>query len=326
MMRRRTAVAVAAIATLGLAASGQAVADTVVEPTPSEVTALSAEQTGLTLRVAGAAVFGGQAPVMIADDPTGDGPLEPGTSSELGVDLTGATISQPDPDDPMLVFAWHVTNLPSTSSVPEAIRYTFPFKVGEKSFQPQAKLSNYASATLPDDPQGHLRTPEGFFQLRGNCGPVTVGPEETPITSCPHVAWLDGEFDVVADTIQIRVPIGAEFAPEITPGAVLEPETVAGTMITAAYQVVFSNTNTTDNAVWEIDSYTVPEKDVELAIAPAGLPPALVEFTATATLADDGSFTGELDLTGLSAGAYDIYAKACFADNCGLLSIPVTIQ
>lgn len=311
--------------------AGSAASASAAEITPTEVTALTAERFGGTLQVTGAAAFGGQAPVLIADDQTGDGPGG-APSSDLGVDLTTATISQPDPDDPTLVFEWHVTNLPDPSSLPEAIRYTFPFKIDGKSFQPQAKYSNYASVTLLDDPAGHNRTPGDFFQLRGNCGFVTVpapdpvGPVETTTANCPHVAWLDGEFDVTNNVIRIKVPIGAEFAPEIVPGAVVEPEAVGGSMITAAYQVVFSSPATTDNAVWEEDEFVIPGKQVMLGIAPAGTNPVFVDFATAATVADDGTFVGDLDVAGLSSGSYDVFAKACFADNCGLRIAPVTIQ
>jgi hypothetical protein len=297
---------------------------------PTEVTGLDASVEGATVAVSGGADFGEQAPQVMAVDAVGDGPTRREVDEETGVDLTRASIRQPDGDDPTLLFEWKVANLPAAGSLPEAVRYTFPFLIGQKSFQPQAKLTNLASITMVDDAPGHARPP-GHFQLRGNCvtsyppHPLPEPVPPSPVANCPHVAWLDGEFDTATNTVRIELPIGAEFASEIQPGALIEPGTVAGTTITASYQAVVSNATTTDEAPWEGDvTYTVPDREVALGIAPAGTDPSAVAFDTPAGL-DGGAFTGSVDVSGLEPGEYEVFARACFAGNCAVSRTPVTV-
>lgn len=293
--------------------------------TPSNVSSLTASASGATISVNGAAAFGGEPPVTLATDDAGDGPLHADTSRQTGVDLTGASVSQPDPANPTLVFEWRVTNLPPPASLPEAIRYTFPFKIntasGQKTYQLQAKYSNVASATVPDDPAGHARAPGTFFQLRGNC---VTNYQGAPVANCPHIAWLTGAFNAAADTVRIELPLGQSYAPDIAPGAVLLPNVVAGGTIAASYQAVVSNATTTDYAEWtEEVTYTVPSPSVRLGLAPAGTNPDAVNFSTAATVTDSGSFTGSLTAPG--PGNYEVFAKACFGSNCGTKSVPVSI-
>ena len=293
-------------------------------PTPTELTGVSAGGGAGTVDISGTASFGGQAPVQIAEDSVGDGPVNPDRAHEDGVDLTAASIYQPNPDDPTLVFEWDVTNLPAGGR-PEAVRYTFPFRIGNKSFQPQAKLTNVASITMLDDPAGHARLPGDHFQLRGNCVP-NYPVEQSPLANCPHVAWLDGQFDPANNTIRLYMPIGAAFAPEVVPGARLDREVVATTTIVAAYQAVVSNADTSDEALWEEGkSYTVPQKQVSLGVAPAGTPPDQVAFTEPAALDEGDAFSGSVDTSGLGPGAYEVFVRACFGSNCDVATVPLTI-
>ncbi|HEX9824108.1 MAG TPA: sialidase family protein [Actinomycetota bacterium] len=294
-------------------------------PRPTEITSLEGTPDGGNLSVSGAVDFGGEAPVTIAEDVAGDGPIEPQRAAEDGVDLTAARLYQPDPDKPELVFEWKATNLPSLGSHPEAVRYTFPFKIGTKRFQPQAKLTNFASITLVDDAPSHARLPGDHFQLRGNCVDNYPIPE-APLANCPHVAWVGGEFLPGSSTIRLFLPIGASFAPEIVPGAVITRDVVATTTIVAAYQAVVSNATTSDEALWEEGvTYTVPRKTSALGVAPAGTDPSTVTFGAPATVGSDNVFGGSVDVSALAPGDYELFAKACFASNCAVASTPFTI-
>lgn len=301
--------------------------DTFLPPglSPSKVSSLNASASGSTISVNGAAVFGGEAPVTLATDDAGDGPIHADTSRQTGVDLTGGFVSQPDPANPTLSFEWKVTNLPPPASLPEAIRYTIPFKIttpsGEKTYQLQAKYSNVASATIPDDPAGHARAPGTFFQLRGNC---VTNYQGTPVANCPHIAWLTGQFNTTTDTVRIDLPLGQPYAPDIVAGAVLLPNATAGTTISASYQAVVSNATTTDEAFWgEETPYTVPSTTVRLGVAPAGTNPDAVSYSKEATVTDNGSFSGTLDAPG--PGEYEVFAKACFGSNCATKSVPITL-
>jgi hypothetical protein len=289
------------------------------EPTTASVTA---SVQGTTLAVSGTATFGGQALQTVAPDVAGDGPLHADASRELGVDLVAARVHQPNPNEPTLVFEWQATNLPAP--IPEGVRYFWPFMLntpaGDKTYFLQAKATNLASVTVADDPVGHVTHSGAAFQLRGNCGTLVA------IQNCGHLGWLEGQYDLAADTVRIELPIGSALAPEVVPGARLIPFDYAGGTIAAAYQAVVSNATVTDYADWIEDfAYTVPSKGVSLGIAPAGTDPANVTFSKDATLGEGDSFTGSLDVSGLAPGSYEVFAKACFADNCGVGRAPFTI-
>ena len=290
---------------------------------PTTVDSLTAASSGSAVSVSGRAAFGGESPVTVAEDVAGDGPVNPERSGQLGVDLIGASISQPSPDDPTLVFEWKVTNLPSSGTLPEAIRYFWPFQVntaaGPKQYMLQAKLSNLASSTTPDDPAGHVTHAGASFQLRGNCGVLVA------INNCGHIAWLDGTFDVARDTVRMELPIGEGPAPEVVPGAKLERFEFSGGTIAAAYQAAVSNASTTDYANWEEIVYTVPSREVTLGVAPAGTDPGAVSYATAATVAEDSSFAGSVSTSGLAPGSYEVFARACFGNNCAVRTAPFTI-
>lgn len=298
--------------------------ETSFTPAPTAITDLTTTSGESAIEVSGAATFGGEHPVLIAEDFTGDGPVAPQQAHEDGVDLVGAYVYQPDPDVPELVFEWDATKLPSTGSHPEAVRYTFPFDIGGKSFQPQAKLSNIASVTMVDEQQGHVEHAGKAFQLRGNCVANYPVPQ-SPLANCPHVAWLSGQFDVANSRVRLYMPIGASFAPELVPGARLEREVVANATITAAYQAVASlNPSLSDEVVWEeATTYTVPSRAVSLGVAPAGTPSGLVTFSPASV--DGDAFSGSVDTAGLASGSYELFVRACFASNCDVEAVPFTV-
>lgn len=291
-------------------------------PPPTEVRDLSVGLEGANLSVEGAAAFSGERPVLMATDPAGDAPA-PQASFEAGVDLLDTEIHQPDPDTPTLRMNIHVSNLPVTGSLPETVRYSVPFRIGTSQWQVQAKLTNFSSVTLLDDPQGHVR-PLGHFQLRGNC---TTSWQGTPVANCPHVAWLDGEFDTGTNTIRVDIPLG--IASEFAPGNTMIKNTSSNATlvdIMAAYNAVVASTAAADVSAIEAEwSYPIPTKDVLLGIAPAGTPPQLVSFDTAAALVEGDAFAGALDTSGLAPGEYDVYAKACFGANCGVATAPMTI-
>lgn len=314
----------------GLSAqAGAAVLDDLTEPaapasavdiTPTEVTALTAEQFGGTLLVTGAAAFGGQAPVLVGEDTTGnDGAILPALGTPMGLDISELFIHQPDPDVPELDFIVRVTQL-DREPPPEIVRYLWRLdKIDGQEYWLQAKTSDVVGTGFADDPEGTLGHTSGSFRVRGDCGQVMVGDVQTPVSGCSHVAWLDGVFDPDANEIRMTLPLDSPDAPELTAGAVIFGH------VEASFQAGVSNASTSDVAAFE-DDYIIPSKQVLLGIAPAGTNPLFVEFNTPATVSEDGSFVGDLDIAALSPGSYEVHAKACFADNCGVRSAPVTIQ
>ncbi|HVM12453.1 MAG TPA: plastocyanin/azurin family copper-binding protein, partial [Actinomycetota bacterium] len=278
---------------------------------PSSVDSLFASGGPSVVSVQGSASFGGELPVAVASDPSGDAPAA-AAADRTGLDLTGASVYRADPSLPHLTFEWRLAALPD-AGIPEAVRYSLPFRAGSQRFVVQAKRTNLTGTTIADDPAGHASA-QPRFQLLGDC------TESTP-ASCRHIAWLDGHVDLAAKAIRAKVPFGIR--PEIAPGATLERATgsVARlTRIEAALEAA-STTIAADDAEWgganASFAYTIASPVVRLGIAPTGTPEEQVVFSTTASVGTDGGFTGGIATGDLPRGTYDVWARACFGTNCG---------
>jgi hypothetical protein len=331
MRSSRTLIAAIA-AGLFLVPTGAALAAGDPGPTPSSVSGLAARVSGAAVTVSGAAAFGGESPVVVGTDNAGDGPthaVNAQIDTATGVDLLSADVSQPDPAKQQLVFRWHVAGLPQTGAVPEITFYRWGLQVnGTTNYVLQAKFSNVLSLTWLDDQSGPPTHIGGTFQLRGGCGPQTVGGQQLPLNNCHSLAFLTGGFDPATNTVKFVLPLGQSYDKDIVPGAVLTPFNYDTQPIVAGYGVLAANANTEDGMDWDTDAvpqYVIPSPAVSLAIAPAGTAPSAVTFSTAATLAADGSFTGSLATTGLAHGAYAVFAKACFGANCGVAQVPITL-
>jgi len=276
--------------------------------------------------VSGTATFAGEsASTVLATDPAGDAAVAPDPGNAAGADLIEASVRQPESSLPYLEFQWKVNNLPGAdtapNALPEGVRYVWSFMANGKQYLVQAKLSNFSSTTVPDDPQGHATHAGRAFQLRGNCGPGPGGVSN----SCAHLAWLDGKFDFVNKTVTVRVPLGLANAPDIKPGAVLSALTGTSPSIYASFQAVvtqFSPVNMADSGEWLAENpYTIPKPAVSLGVAPAGTDPSAVTYNVPATLAADGSFTGSVG--SVPAGS-EVFAKSCFGTSCATGSVAVS--
>ena len=292
--------------------------------TSSAVTSLSGDPSSGA--ITGTATFGGQDPVQVADDPANDANLTPrvgdSRGTEPGVDLLTASLSVPSAGVPELLVQWQVADLPADGIVPEGVRYSFPFKVGNTAYLVQAKYSNAADPdTAPDAHAGQA------FELRGSCVPSFNG---TGVARCSHVAWLAGSVDPVSGTISARVPLGSPLAPGLVPGAALRrndsPSADLNDII-AGYQAGLTpSTPLDDRATFGPSgapgfSFALPAPEVSLGVAPAGTDPRDLEYDTPAALAADGSFSGEVSTAGLAPGTFDVFARACFSSNCGYLSL-----
>ncbi|MFN2545641.1 MAG: hypothetical protein ABR600_13880 [Actinomycetota bacterium] len=292
---------------------------------PSAVTAVSGTPTSGEMAISGSAVFGGQRPVEVADDPGNDAQVTPNVgdfngTGEHGIDLIGADISVPDPDTPQLLVQWQLAGIPPSGQIPEATRLTFPFKAGEAVYQVQAKFSNLAT-----DPQGGSGHIDGAYELLGNCMPNFMG---TGSASCQHLAWLTGSVDTVYSTVSVSVPMGSPAAPQLVPGAVLERNNATSddlNLIMAGVQLGFVGAANDTASFGDPSSasyaFTIPTKQVTLGIGPTGTDPSGVDFSTPATLAGDGSFSGSISTAGFAPGSFDVFAKACFGANCGIRSL-----
>lgn len=296
----------------------------------SEVTSLTGTPGEGEVAVSGTAVFGGQDPVFVSEDAPGDAPGmvsagDFGGVDQTGLDLLAATLSVPDPDAPELLVEWRVSNLPP-EGIPEGTRLAMSFRAGDEIYQVQAKRSNVAGPTSPNDPMGHAMRLDGAFQLLGDCGSFATGDEQ----HCLHLLWLDGAADPRTGTVSARVPLDSTVAPEIRPGAVLRPTgseslEIAG-VLSGIHAVQSLVEPTDDHAPFGPPGvagygFDVAEKAVMLGAAPTGTDPSAVEYTTPAVLAADGSFTGSISTAGHDPATSDVYARACFATNCGYRSV-----
>jgi hypothetical protein len=142
----------------------------------------------------------------------------------------------------------------------------------------------------------------GYFQLRGNC---TASYQGTPVSNCPHVAFLTGAFDVANKAITMDVPFDSDFAPAITPGAVITANETAGMSVSAAFQAVISNATVSDfiNG-WE-PYYTGGQ--VALATGLATSKKESARYTPVA-VAEDGSWTGTVQA---AANHTQLFVRSC---------------
>lgn len=315
----RRVISTLTILALAVTGAGSAIAEESDGPAPTEVHMVEASADGTTVAVAAHIEFGGQAPVVLAEDPVGDAPPNgSGQGDAFGLDLTGVRAYRADPNADVLTFEWQTTNL-SQLPPPEVMRYYWQFTIGGASFAAQAKTTDFVSAANLGD-----GTPEAIasnvasyadstvpsFRIRGNCGTVGV------LNNCGHVAWVTGEFDFDADLVRIHLPLDLENSPALRPGAVLVP---VGDGTYSAIQLGADLAQTRDT-VAIFDSYVVP-----VATATARLLDADGTAVGTATLAegDDGVWSGIVTAPG--PGTYTLEVNGCFADNCGTAPTTVTV-
>ena len=309
-----------------------ALADEAAAGRPSAVTALSGEAAGEALTITGSAAFGGQRPVDVSDDAADDANLVPRIGDTYqqdlaGVDLLGAALSVPDPAVSELLVQWQVAGLPPTGGIPEGTRLTLPFKVGGVVYQVQAKATNIVSPDTAGDPQGAVTHAAAAFELGGSCSASYNG---TGFARCSRLAWLTGSLDAARGIVSARVPLASAVAPQIVAGALLRRnDSTSADLndILAGYQAGVASAGQVDDRASfgppeeQAFAFRIPEGEVRLGVAAEGTNPSLVDLSTLATVAADGSFTGTVSTSGFAPGSFDVYAQACFADNCGVRSL-----
>jgi len=259
---------------------------------------------GRGVMVTGDAAFGTELPMLVGRDPTGDAAIDPSTSP-LGLDVTDITIGA-DPVDVTFTIGLAELEVPPPN---EVVRYFWQFLANGKVYWIQAKSSDVSGIATAGDPVGTVNHVQGAFRLRGDCGPLAA------LTNCVHIAWLDGVFDVDADEVRVKVPVGLR--PDFAPGSAIEPETG----VSAAVQPVVSSAATSDVATQD-ETYIIPERVVRVGIAPAGAP---AEYSVDATVEGDGRWRATLDASTL-AGDYTVHAIACYgASGCATTQAPISI-
>jgi hypothetical protein len=74
----------------------------------------------------------------------------------------------------------------------------------------------------------------------------------------------------------------------------------------------------------DLPAGTIPLRHVSLGIAPAGTPEEEVAFDTEAAITG-GAFSGTLDVGSLSPGDYEVWARACLGDACGVAVSTVSV-
>jgi len=219
----------------------------------------------------------------------------------IGLGLQGALIEHLDDG---LRFTWDLASLPAPPA-PEVIRYTWSFGIGQETFQLQAKTTNLVGTTMADDPAGHVTNAGASFQMRGNCADNFQG---APVSNCPHVTWLSGEFDTAAGAVIMDVPYGSHDA--IQPGVVIESVETAAMSIAASGQVGVSNATTSAY----INAWGKYYVDLVVFVGgdDADKDPEKVKVNTPVEWHEDGTFTATFEL---EDGEIP-WARACTGFTC----------
>jgi hypothetical protein len=237
--------------------------------------------------------------------PTGAEDVPPEVQAALGLDLVDAFI---EPIEGGLRFTWGLGS-PIEVVPPEGLRYNWSFTVGGQAYQLQAKVTNMASTTTVDAPQAHveqLAAGQEFFQLRGACTASYMG---TPVAGCFHLAFLDGEFDYEAGEVSIDLPYGTSFAPDIVAGVTIVEAASAGMSIAASLQAGVSNT-LVSAYINGWDAYRTAPSVMANRVS-TGTDPRFASYDDPMTLAEDNSWSGEVDGSGPL-----VVARACHGATC----------
>ena len=297
-------------------------------PPPTAITTAEVTPTGSAAwDITGTVDYGGEAPVVLGTDPTGDAPPNgTGATAGLGLDLTQLVAYAADGDEPVVTLEWHSTGLDQLPP-PELVRFYWQVEIGfGGGWAFQAKTSDAVSAAnlgdgTPESVAGNVasyaESTVPSFRIRGNCGVIDLAV--TGLNNCGHVAWVDGEFDFDANIVRFFLPLDLENAAPIRPGAVLAP--VQDTWAYSAVQAAADLPNTRDTVVQE-SPYTIPERTASASLFDAD---GQLVRASTLTVADDSSISGALDAGAPAPGDYRLDVTACFAGNCDTDSRSVTV-
>jgi hypothetical protein len=304
--RRWVAPVSAAVLTLGMAGPGGAhEADT----GNSAVHDLAAMAAGTQVAVSGHAAFGGQPLSQVGEDVVGDN-LGADATGTRGLDFEKLFISQPDPAKADLQFTIDLAGLQG-GGIPETFQYNWDVAID--GGEPNG--SNWSIKTMRS--QARVNANLNPYAAIFTC--VMAPPPQTGFT-CSVKQTIPVVYDEADGRIRLTVPMKGI---EASPGSTIDAWARNGEPVWVRTSAAGAQTGFVTADDMTHDQYTVPKAAVQLALAPAGTPEADVNFSKAATLGAAGNFNGTLTAPG--PGNYDVWAKACFADNCGTASTPVTI-
>jgi Tol biopolymer transport system component len=264
---------------------------------PVGTSQLEASLAGSDVDVTGRATFSGEE-ITAANDPAGDVSAE---ASDVGADLVGASvIYRPEQED--LLARFDLADIPQAgrgalqTGVP-AVEYALDFSLNGVRYRAAASGSgNTRFSTTHDTTQYTL----------ARCEAACV-PEGTIL----------GSFGTTGDSVTMSIPLALIGA-------------VEGQAIMASRAVTSVGPTTSLGDSNELDEVSLADTDISVptvsaGIAPRGTPQEDVTFSDISDGLANGSFTGQLDASGLGNGDYQVWAKACLAERCGTSAVPLRI-
>lgn len=257
-----------------------------------------------SLSLAGWATFSGTS-MARAEDPADDGVNR---AAAIGAELVGASLTyRPEAEDvlvkldlsslPTLVLSAQGRRVNGGVGLPGVV-YGLNFEVGDVAYVVRSR---------------DRMTPDG-----GTPDPVFAPPEPTFVLDrceavCSEVAILPGAIGTTGSQVRISLPVKEL---EVGPGRAIT-ETTGFT--------AFQGDESGHLDELRLPDVSLPQLRVDLGVAPAGTHEEDVVFDAEAALAD-GAFSGSLDVSSLSHGAYEAWARACLGQECGpATAAPLTL-
>ena len=269
------------------------------------ITISSATVTATAVNVAGNATFSDQPFFTIAEDGAADTTTP--AHAQLGGDLTGAAISTTPGG--LLRFRWSTAGLPPTGAPPTGIVFGWVFCVtGGDCFELDAGGVN----ATKQDTDGH--------GLLWKC----ATPECVPADQSTTTANVTTVFDPATDTVIATIPISAIGAAgrTLTEASGSLPDVFAATGDLGLLTYYYAIGDTIDT----VEEYSVASKQVSLKLDAPDQDPASLAYASNAAVLANGNFTASLSTSGLTAGSYEVYARACYGlDNCAYTSQDVTL-
>lgn len=292
----RKAPIIAALLALGLIAAPSSAADT--------VTIGGSNRNGNVLTITGGSTHTDQPYVSVGDDAAGD----IAGQDVLGGDLVKAELASLANGG--LSLRWSVSQLPPLLDGAPGLIYGWTFCVNASTcYEVDAARFNTLAAST--------NTIGSVWRCaNASCAPAT----QTLLDSA-----LRPTFDPATKTITMNIAaavLGLSGGAKISPAnlATTGPVFVGhGDLSAATYY--YNN----GDGIPAIGDFTLPTRQVSVAIGAPGRDPATVTYTTTVQPAADGSYSAGVDVNGLT-GAQAIYARACFGSgNCGYATASITL-
>jgi hypothetical protein len=269
------------------------------------ITIATATVTSTAVNVTGNATFTDRPFFPIAEDGTADATTP--AHAQLGGDLTGAAISTTPGGQ--LRFRWSTAGLPPTGAPPTGIVYGWVFCVSDGDCY---ELDAGGVNALEQDTDGH--------GVLWKCATSECVPADQESMTTSVTTVFDQDTDTVTATIPVSA-IGAAGRTLVEAGGTL-PDVFAGTGDLGLFTYQYAIGDTIDG----VEEYTVANKQVSLTLGAPDQDPSTVPYAGNVAVLGNGNFSASLSTAGLTAGSYEVYARACYGlDNCAYASQDVTL-